>query len=165
MITGKLFMTNNDVLRRIRYIFDLNDKRMIKTFGFADVEVTRAEISAWLKQEDAPGYLAMSDTLLAVFLNGWINYKRGKREGDQPVPEKYLNNNLILLKLKIAMNLRSEEILEILKLVEFTMSEHELSAFFRKKGHQKYTECKDQVLRKFLKGMELKYRVSSTDEA
>ncbi len=38
--------------------------------------------------------------LLAVFLNGLINQKRGKKEGVQPVPEQVLDNNAILKKLQ-----------------------------------------------------------------
>jgi len=62
------------------------------------------------------------------------------------------------MKLKIALNLKAEDVLEIMELAGFLMSKHELSAFFRKPGHKHYRECKDQILRNFLKGMQLKYR-------
>ena len=74
------------------------------------------------------------------------------------VVEKRLDNNIILKKLKIALNLTAEELLDIIELTEFQMSKHELSAFFRKPGHKHYRECKDQILRNFLNGMKLKYR-------
>ena len=151
-------MTNNDILRRVRYIFDFNDDKMIGLFGLADCEVTRAEISNWMKQEDDPDYKKLTDTLLATFLNGLINDKRGKKEGPQPVPEKKLTNNAIFMKLKIALNLQAEDILEIMDLSDFRMSKHELSAFFRKPGHKHYRECKDQILRTFLKGLQMQYR-------
>jgi len=48
--------------------------------------------------------------------------------------------------------------LKILELANMRMSKHELSAFFRKREHKHYRECKDQVLRNFLKGVQLKYR-------
>lgn len=96
-------MTNNDVLRRIRYTFDFSDTQMIALFALADCEVTRGQISDWLKKEEDPAYQNLSDTLLATFLNGLIIDKRGKREGPQPVPEKRLNNNLIFRKLRIAL--------------------------------------------------------------
>ena len=151
-------MTNNDILRRVRYIFDFNDDKMIAIFASADCEVTRAQISDWMKQEDDPTYNKLSDVLLATYLNGLINDKRGKKEGPQPVPEKNLTNNAIFMKLKIALNLQAEEILEIMDLSDFRMSKHELSAFFRKVGHKHYRECKDQILRVFLKGLQIKYR-------
>jgi uncharacterized protein YehS (DUF1456 family) len=151
-------MTNNDVLRRIRYIFDLSDSAMIAVFSLANCEVTRDQVSDWLKKEDDPAYEKCSDTLLASFLNGLIIDKRGKKEGPQPPPEKRLNNNVIFVKLKIALNLQADDVFEIMKLADFSLSKHEISAFFRKPDHKNYRECKDQVLRNFLKGLELKYR-------
>lgn len=151
-------MTNNDILRRIRYTFDFSDSKMIALFALADHQVTREQISDWLKKDDDPTYQNCSDILLATFLNGLINDKRGKKEGARPEPEKRLNNNIIFNKLKIALNLKAEDILEILALNGFRLSKHELSAFFRKPGHKHYRACKDQCLRSFLKGVQLKYR-------
>lgn len=151
-------MTNNDILRRLRYTFDFDDSKMIAVFGLANHEVTRAQINDWLKKEDDPAYQECNDTLLATFLNGLIIDKRGKKDGPQPVPEEQLSNNIIFNKLKIALNLKAEDVLAIMELVEFSISKHELSAFFRKVGHKHYRQCKDQVLRNFLNGLQLKYR-------
>jgi uncharacterized protein YehS (DUF1456 family) len=151
-------MTNNDILRRIRYTFDFSDSKMIALFASGDQQVTREQVSDWLKKDDDPAYQDCSDTLLATFLNGLINDNRGKKEGVQPEAEKRLTNNIIFNKLKIALNLKAEDILEILALNGFRLSKHELSAFFRKPGHKHYRVCKDQCLRSFLKGAQLKYR-------
>lgn len=151
-------MNNNDILRRIRYTFNFSDSDMMKLFALADVEVSRTEVCDWLKKDDDPDQKSLHDKKLAIFLNGWINKNRGKREGEQPKPEKTLNNNIILRKLKIALNLRNEDILEILDLANFNLGKHELSAFFRKPTQSQYRLCKDQVLRNFLHGMQLKYR-------
>jgi uncharacterized protein YehS (DUF1456 family) len=152
-------MTNNDILRRIRYAFDLSDPTMTAIFGLADYQANREQVVGWLKTSDDPAYQDLTDKELAVFLNGFINYKRGKKEGPQPEPEQQLNNNIIFRKLKIALNLQAEEILEIMNLTGISMSRHELSAFFRNPDHRQYRECKDQILRNFLKGIQLKYRV------
>ena len=151
-------MTNNDILRRIRYIFDFSDSKMTTIFGLADYQVTREQISNWLKKDDDPAYQKCDNTQLAIFLNGLINDKRGKKEGSQPELEERLTNNIIFMKLKIALNLKAEDILEIMGLANFRLSKHELSAFFRRPGHKHYRECKDQLLRNFLKGVQLKYR-------
>ena len=151
-------MTNNDILRRLRYTLDFNDSKMITVFGLADYQVTRTQISDWLKKDDDPAHQECNDTLLAIFLNGLINDKRGKKEGVQHEPEKRLTNNIIFMKVKIALNLKAEDVLEILGLVDFRMSKHELSAFFRKPGHKHYRNCQDQVLRNFLKGLQINYR-------
>ena len=150
-------MTNNDILRRIRYIFDFNDTKMIAIFASADCEVTRQQISDWLKKDDDPDYKNCSDSQLAIFLNGLINHKRGKKDGPQPTPEKKLNNNIIFRKLKIALNLKEEDTLALLNSADLKISKHELSAFFRREDHKHYRVCKDQILRNFLKGMQLKY--------
>ena len=151
-------VTNNDVLRRIRYTFDFSDSKMIAIFGLADLEVTREQVSDWLKKEDDPAYKNCTDLQLANFLNGFINDKRGKKEGAQPEPEKRLTNNIIFRKLKIALDLKAEDVVDILASANSHISKHELSAFFRRPDHKHYRECKDQILRNFLKGIQLKYR-------
>jgi len=103
----------------------------------------------------------LSDFQLAVFLNGLITDKRGKKKGPKPKPENRLNNNIVFRKLRIALNLKDTDILEILHLADISVSKHELSAFFRKPGQSQYRECKDQILRNFLKGIQLKYREKS----
>ena len=69
-----------------------------------------------------------------------------------------MTNNDILKKLRVALSLRDEKILEILKLVDFEISKSELSAFFRKEDHPNYKECGDQVLRNFLNGLVIHMR-------
>lgn len=153
-------MTNNDILRRLRYTFDFNDTKMMTIFSLTGHEVTREQLSDWLKKDDDPAYQNCTDTQMAIFLNGLIIDRRGKKEGPQPTPEKRLNNNIIFRKLKIALNLQAEDILELLRLADVKISKHELSAFFRKPEHKHYRECKDQILRNFLNGIQLKYRDS-----
>ena len=154
-------MTNNDILRRLRYTFDFSDSKMISLFGEADYLVTREQISDWLKKEDDPEHKEITDIQLAIFLNGLINDRRGKKDGPQPEPEKRLTNNIIFRKLKIALDLQADDILTILESADQQISPHELSAFFRKKGHKHYRQCKDQILRNFLHGVQLKYRPGS----
>ena len=158
-------MTTNDVLRRIRIVFDMNDAKMIELFSHVEHTVTRAQIGAWLKNDDDPTYVDCTDIELAMFLNGLIVEKRGRKEGPLPEPESELTNNIIFMKLKIALNLQAGEVLEILQSVDFWLSKHELSAFFRKPGHKHFRECKDQALRNFLNGLHAKYRDNSNARA
>lgn len=131
---------------------------MMTVFSSTGYKVTRAQISDWLKKDDDPAFKACDDKQLAIFLNGFINDRRGKKEGEQPQPEKRLNNNIIFRKLRIALNLRDEDVLELLELANFRLSKHELSAFFRKEDHKHYMRCKDQVLRRFLQGLQIRHR-------
>ena len=158
-------MKNNDILRSVRYTFDFNDSKMIALFALAGHQVTRAQISDWLKKEDDPAFQSCSDKLLTIFLDGLIIDRRGKQEGALPEPEQHLTNNVILKKLKIALNLQGDDILEIMALVRFSISRHEISAFLRKPDNKHYRSCKDQVLRNFLKGLQRKYRSTQPDLA
>jgi uncharacterized protein YehS (DUF1456 family) len=162
-------LTNNDILRRVRFIFNFNDSTMMAIFGLADCAVTREQISAWLKQDDNPAFREISDADLANFLNGLIIKNRGKKETTPPEAEEFLNNNMIFRKLKIALSLKDDDILALLTLAGFAVSKHELSAFFRKPDHKNYRSCKPQFLRNFLVGLRLKHRsdipVNSPDNA
>lgn len=151
-------MTNNDILRRIRYTLDLNDAIMIEIFGLGDYAAKRSDVSDWMKKEEDPLYIELSDQYLAAFLNGLIIQRRGKREGVQMVAEKELSNNLILRKLKIAFDLKTDDIIELFNLVNKKISPHELSAFLRNPEQKQYRLCNDQYLRNFIHGLQVKYR-------
>ncbi|GGB67974.1 hypothetical protein GCM10007424_04940 [Flavobacterium suaedae] len=69
-----------------------------------------------------------------------------------------MDNNDIFKKLRVALQLRDDQIVEILQLVDFRISKSELSAFFRKPDHPNYMECGDQVLRNFLNGLVIHLR-------
>ena len=69
-----------------------------------------------------------------------------------------MTNNDILKKLRVALQLRNDDIVEILKLVDFKISTSELGAFFRNEEHPKYKNCGDQVLRNFLNGLVIHMR-------
>lgn len=158
-------MILNDVLRRIRYIFNFDDKQMMEVFACADTTVTREEVCAWLKQEEDAGYQEIPDRQMALFLNGLINARRGRREGAQPAPEESLTNNMVLMKLRIALNLQSDDVQAILKETGLTFSNHELTALFRKPGHKHYRHCEDQLLRNFLKGLQMRERGKAETES
>lgn len=151
-------MTNNDIFRLILNSFDFNDSAVIEIFSLADFNAAEEQVSAWLKKEDDEAFVKIGDTELALFLNGFITLKRGKRDGGQPKPEDHLNNNMVFQKLRIALDLKAEDILDILQLVDFHLSKHELSAFFRKPNNKHYRECKDQTLQKFFLGIQCQLR-------
>lgn len=69
-----------------------------------------------------------------------------------------MNNNDIFKKLRVALQLRDDQIVEILELVDFRISKAELSAFFRNADHPNFVECGDQVLRNFLNGLVIHLR-------
>jgi Protein of unknown function (DUF1456) len=69
-----------------------------------------------------------------------------------------MTNNDIFKKLRVALMLRDDQIVEILELVDFRITKSELGAFFRDEKHENYMECGDQVLRNFLNGLVIHLR-------
>ena len=152
-------MTNNDVFRRLKYAFNYNPEKIILLFNHVGVKVVREDVSKWLEKDtEEKENLSLSDEQFASFLNGMIIDNRGKKDGQIPVAEKELDNNIVFRKLRIALNLKDTDILALLKLAGLNFGKSELSAFFRKPGHQHYKKCQDQVLRNFLNGLFLKHQ-------
>lgn len=69
-----------------------------------------------------------------------------------------MTNNDIFKKLRVALQLRDDQIVEILQLVDFRISKSELGAFFRAEDHPNYKPCGDQILRNFLNGLVIHFR-------
>jgi uncharacterized protein YehS (DUF1456 family) len=69
-----------------------------------------------------------------------------------------LSNNDILKKLRVAHKFRDEDIIEVLKLVDFTITKSALADMFRSEDHPKFTNAGDQILRNFLNGLVIKLR-------
>lgn len=152
-------MTNNDILRRLRYALDLSDRKVVELFGLADYEVSPDEFAVLFLKESDEGFVECDDALVEFFLQGLIAERRGKREGAPP-PRRSgrLSNNDILKQLRIALELRDEDVLEILALADVKASKSELGALFRKKDHPNFRPCGDQFLRYFLNGLTARFR-------
>jgi uncharacterized protein YehS (DUF1456 family) len=117
-------------------------------------KTTEEEVINWLKTKDDPGYAELSDADLCSFLDGLIIEKRGPHpSGNIPQPLNFLSNNQILKKLRIACNLKSDDMLAIFKKADFDISNAELGSFSRNSSHPKFAKCPEQVLRKFIKGL------------
>lgn len=150
-------MTNNDVLRSIRKILNVNSATFVEILALDGLEISRNEVNNFLQNEEHPDYVLCPDGIMASFLDGLIFHLRGKDESRPPMPKELpITNNLVMKKLRVAFQLREEDMLEIFKSVDFRFSKPELSAVLRKKGHDNYREAGDQVLRNFLKGLALR---------
>ncbi len=154
-------MINNDVLRSIRYALDLGDAKVVEIIKLAGQDIAQSDLADLLKKEDEEGFVACSDAVMASFLDGLIIHRRGRLESrpaqNQP-PEKHLTNNAMLKKLRVAFELKDEDMHQVLDLAGFHVSKPELSALFRARGHKNYRACGDQLLRNFLKGLVMRQR-------
>ena len=172
-------MDNNDILIRLRYALDIKNKDMVEIFKLGDIELTKEEVLQVLTKSKDDFYdeddnfdeaeaneehIKCDNIMLESFLNGLIIFKRGKQEPKPGQPERpaYSKNervnNILLKKVKIALSLTSEDMLEILETSGVFITKGELSAFLRKEGHKNYKECGDQNTRNFLRGLAIKYR-------
>lgn len=147
-------MLNNDVLRSVRYMLNLNNDQIVAILALTDTEVLPAQIATWVKKEDEEGFSNCPDIVMAQFLNGLIYFRRGKEEG-KPAPkiERKMTNNIVLKKLRIAFELKSDDVLALLTEQDFRVSMPEITAMMRNADHKNYRECGDQFLRYFLRGL------------
>ena len=144
-------MTNNDILRRLRYAFNYTNLNVAKVIAHVGQKVELSQVGLWIQQDDPQ---PLSDKELCQFLDGLIIEKRGARpDGAIPQPLQTITRNEILKKLRIALALREEGMMEVFKNAQFVVTKAELGSFFRKEGQRNYTECPEQVLRKFIHGL------------
>jgi uncharacterized protein YehS (DUF1456 family) len=149
-------MTNNDVLRSLRYILRANETKLIEIIQLADFRVSQEDMTSFLKQEEEVGYKNCSDKVLAHLLDGLVIYKRGKSSSALPQPREIsITNNHILKKLRIAFQLKDTDIIRLIEKSGLKISKTELSAFFRNPDHRNYRDCGNQFLRNLLRGMTL----------
>jgi len=147
-------MTHNDVLRSLRYLLNISDAALIDIVRLGGHDVSNAEMAAFLKKEDEDGYKPCGDKVMAHFLNGLVIHKRGKDESRPPQPvEVPVTNNSVVKKLRVAFELKDDDIIALLEKTTLRVSKTELGAFFRRPDHRNYRDCGDQFLRYFLKGL------------
>lgn len=167
-------MNNNDIFLRLRYALNLKDAEVVEIFELGGFHVSKEDVQMMLsktKREDTieTQYLdndyqkSCNNKALEAFLDGLIIYKRG-RGNTQPVRPQQPKlddqnvNNMLLKKVKIALSLKSDDILHLMEKAGITLSNSELSAVLRKEGHRNYKTCGNRYARNFLKGLALTYR-------
>lgn len=149
-------MINNDVLRSVRFMLNVDDTKLtaiIKLGGGG--EVTRPQVTAFLKKEDEPGFVPCENQVMAQFLDGLVFHRRGAPppSARPRPPEKVVTNNTVLKKLRVAFELEDRDVLALMASTGFRVSKPELSALFRTSTHPNFRPCGDQFLRNFLKAL------------
>ncbi|MGM0169245.1 hypothetical protein IGI39_003561 [Enterococcus sp. AZ135] len=169
-------MNNNDLLLRLRYALDIKDTDIIKAFELGGMVVSREEEKAMLTKvsdqefEESDDFeknvyqKMINNKVLDTFLNGFITLKRGEpKNKTAQLPQLKSTeirhiNNILLKKVKIALALTSDDMLDILAEAGVYPSKGELGAILRKEGHRNFKPCGDKYARNFLKGLALCYR-------
>lgn len=153
-------MINNDVIRSVRYILNISEFKLAEIVKLGGGEVSQAAMNAYMKSEDEPGFEECPQKIMSQFLNGLIYFKRGKDESRPPLQDELPTNNVVIKKLRVAFELKDDDILGFLTDAGFPVTKTELSAFFRKEGHHNYRQVGDQFLRNFLKGLSARVRTN-----
>jgi uncharacterized protein YehS (DUF1456 family) len=150
---------SNDVLRSVRFMLNVGESVLSDIIRLGGGAIAPTQLTALLKREDEPGFVLCDATTMNQFLDGLIIYRRGARpDGQKPAPEKHVTNNTVLKKLRVAFELKEDDLGELLTSAGFQVSRPELSALFRKPDHRNYRPCGDQFLRNFLKALTARIR-------
>lgn len=156
----RIKMTNNEILKSVRYILHLKNAEVVETINSVGLSITIFDVVNMLKNDDDDAFLECSPETLHAFLDGIILRRRGPNPNGpgKSFPTNFINNNIVLRKLRIAFELKDTDMIAILKGVKFNVTKGELGALFRNKDHKNFVKCGDQFLRNFLKGLAHKYR-------
>jgi len=155
-------MINNDILIRLRYALNITDLKLVELFALAGRPLSAEEFRPLFLREDEEGFRECDGQTLGAFLEGLVASRRGKKEGAPAAKPSWStnpSNNDVLKAVRIALELRDEDILAILRMADVTASKAEVNALFRKKGQENFRPCGDQFLRNFLAGLTKKFRV------
>jgi uncharacterized protein YehS (DUF1456 family) len=134
-------------------MLSITEAKMIEIAALGSASVTTDEMSAYLKREDEEGFIECPQNVMGRFLNGLIYFKRGRDETKPVLQPELPTNNVVLKKLRVAFELRDDDIIAILQSVDFRISKPEVNALFRREDHANFRACGDQLLRNFLKGL------------
>jgi uncharacterized protein YehS (DUF1456 family) len=148
-------VTHNDTLDRLRAVLKLTDVQVAECFALAGHTLTSEVLAGLGAQVQGDARTVMTDALLGGFLDGLIIARRGPRPGSGAPREAVaeLTHNIVLKKLRIALNLYEEDMLKLFRAGGKTISKGELTALFRKPTHKHYRECDDPLLSVFLEGI------------
>ena len=154
-----MLISTNEILYRIQKALNLTTEEMIRTYKLEEYEMESSHLEALLKRRNDKGFMLCSYEELGVFLDGFVTLKRGpspKKNSDEVVE---LTNNLILKKLRIALELKEAETEIIFGLGDVELTKQQMASLFRKEGHKNFKVCSDELLMAFVDGLDEFYYV------
>jgi len=157
-------MKINDILFKIKTALSLDEETMIKAYSMTEYEMTPSRLTNILKRRQDKDYQEASYEELGLFLDGFITLKRGSKPKNPNEELVELTNNLILKKLRIALELKDLELSIIFGLAEVPITHRQIGSLFRKEGHKNFKVCSDELLIKFLEGLDEFYYVGELEE-
>ena len=157
-------MNTNDILSKIQKALHLSHEEILHMYKLSEYEMDASHLESLLKRRMDKGFELCSYEELGLFLDGLILLKRGpspKKQNDDEVVE--LSNNLILKKLRIALELKEAETEIVFGLADVILTKQELKSLFRKENHKNFKACSDELLMAFLNGLDEFYFIGDID--
>ncbi|CAA6800147.1 MAG: Unknown protein [uncultured Sulfurovum sp.] len=148
-------MQTNDILFKLKTALSLENEQIIEAYKLADFEMTEERLVSIMKRRQDKGFEEATFEELGVFLDGLVLLKRGpsdKVANEDDVVE--LTNNLILKKVRVAMELKEPELVILFALAEVTLTKRQIGSLFRKEGTKNFKACSDELLNAFLEGLD-----------
>lgn len=148
-------MQINDILFKIKTALSLDNEAIIKAYTLVEYEMSQERLTDILKKRQDKGYAEATYEELGLFLDGLILLKRGKASTIKDEDEVFeLTNNLILKKLRVALELKEAELIILFALAEVTITKRQIGSLFRKEGGKNFKACSDELLLSFLEGLD-----------
>ena len=165
-------MDNNETMRRVRWALSLDDAAAARAMTVGGVATSGERAAAWRLRDGERGAEPCPDEALSALLAGIVRERRGPDpRGEAVAPgggARRMDNNAVLKALRIALGLRGEDIVEIVRegtaaggpraVPAPTLSVAEVGSLLRRPGARNYRRCGDQVLRRFLNGLGARLR-------
>jgi len=159
-----MLINTNEILYRIQQAMNLTTEEMIEAYKLEAYNMETSHLESLLKRRNDIGFILCTYEELGLFLDGLVTLKRGpspKKANNDEVIE--LTNNLILKKLRIALELKEAETEIIFGLADIELTKQQLASLFRKEGHKNFKACSDELLMAFLEGLDEYYYVGDVD--
>ncbi len=148
-------MPINDILFKITKALSLTHQEIIEAYKLADFEMREERLESILKRRQDKAYEEATFEELGVFLDGLVLLKRGASDKDTSQNEVVeLTNNLILKKIRVAMELKEADLVILFALAEVTLTKRQIGSLFRKEGSKNFKACTGELLMAFLEGLD-----------
>ena len=147
-------MNHNELMRNLRRALAVNEHGLEEIYALSGDTLSAEELKNRLKQSNESGFVECEEATAARMLEALILHLRGNRDGaPPPEPQLPLSNNHILKKLRIAYDLKDEDMHRLFAAEGTELGKQQLKALFRKEGHKNYLPCSDKLIRIFLKSL------------
>ena len=150
-----ILMKINDILYKIKTALSLDNETILEIYKLVEYEMSEEHLINILKKHQDKDYEDATYEELGLFLDGLVILKRGpsdKVQDEDTVIE--LTNNLILKKIRVAMELKESELVILFALAEVTLTKRQIGSLFRKEGTKNFKACSDELLMAFLDGLD-----------